>query len=1113
MLDVQPLSRKITVKVANGQVLNCEHHLSKAEWYISTYKFRSDLIFVQLPSVDLVVGMDWLQAYSPMEVDWYNKWMAIPYHGHTICIQGVQSSFPTGAMIELRLSMGDMKTDQIQTTTEKTIDPRIQVVLSKFADLFSEPVGLPPSRHCDHSIPLVPGANPFTVRPYRYPPALKDEIEKQVQEMLAQGVIQKSRSPFASPVLLVKKKDRSWRFCVDYRYLNAMTAKSKYPVPIFDQLMDELVTAKWFSKLDLRAGYHQIRLLPGEEPKTAFQTHMGHFEFRVMAFGLTGAPNTFLDAMNTTLAPVLRKCALVFFDDILIYSPTFESHIAHLNSVLQLLQQDQWKVKLSKCAFAQTSISYLGHIISDHGIATDPAKILVVKEWPIPTSTKELRGFLGLAGFYRKFVRHFGMISRPLTDLLKKNTVFVWTSEHQQAFELLKDALSSAPVLALPDFSAPFCIYTDACKTGIGAVLMQKGHPLAFLSKALGPKNQGLSAYEKEYLAIIIAVGHWRSYLQLAEFQIFTDHQSLVQLNEQRLHTIWQQKLYSKLAGLQYRIVYKKGSDNVAADALSRYPGEAQVFHISQCTPTWVQEVIQHYQNDPVAQELLVQLAVTASNSSSPFTLTQGIIRYKGRVWLGNNLPLQSKVISALHDSAIGGHSGFPVTYKRIKQLFYWKGMKSDILKFVQTCGTCQQAKPDRSRYPGLLSPLPIPPHAWHSISMDFIEGLPKSGSMDCILVVVDRFSKYSHFLALSHPFSAAKVAKLFLDNIYKLHGMPDSIVSDRDRVFTSNFWQQLFTLTGTQLCMSSAYHPQSDGQTERVNQCIETYLRCFVHACPNKWSLWLSVTEFWYNTNFHSAVGRSPFEVLYGHSPRHFGLQTTEAVLVAELTAWLQEREVISNLVRQHLLRAQARMKRQADKQRSEREFSVGDQVYLKLQPYVQSSVTARSNQKLSFRFFGPYVILERIGQVAYKLKLPESALIHPVFHVSQLKSALGRRQVVVPHLPFTNDPLQVPVQVVDRRMIQRNRTMIAQVKVVWSGMDAELATWEDAEALYNRFPRAPAWGQAVIEERGNVSTKGEQALSEEERSGEGRQREEESKRARIRRRNVRLCGPEWAM
>jgi hypothetical protein len=306
--------------------------------------------------------------------------------------------------------------------------------------------------------------------------------------------------------------------------------------------------------------------------------------------------------------------------------------------------------------------------------------------------------------------------------------------------------------------------------------------------------------------------------------------------------------------------------------------------------------------------------------------------------------------------------------------------MKRDIHRYVQSCNTCQQAKSDRARYPSLLNPLPVPPQAWHSVSMDFTEGLPKSRSVDCILVVVDRFSKYSHFLPLAHPFTEAKVAKLFLDNVYKLHGMPSSIVSDRDRIFTSAFWQQLFHLSGTQLCMSSAYHPQSDDKTERVNQCIEPYLRCFVHLCLGKWSSWLAVAEFWYNTNYHSVLGRSPSEVLYGHAPRHFGVDSVTTVEITNLKQWLQDRELISKLIQQHLLYAQSWMKRQADKLCSELVFKVGDQVYLKLQPYVQASIAARSNQKLAFKFFGPYTIVQRVGPVAYKLQLPASSHIHPV-------------------------------------------------------------------------------------------------------------------------------------
>jgi hypothetical protein len=309
---VDKLSTPITVQVANGQILKCEHYLLAANWVMSGVQFSADLKFLPLPSFDLVVGMDWFTQYSPMKIDWANKWITIQYQGHSVRMQDVLSFHP-GARLELML-ISD--TEQCQVSIEPVgthTDPRLVTILLQFAELFSEPVGLPPNRQCDHAIPLIDGAQPCNVKPYRYPPLLKDEIEKQVKDMLEQGVIQKSHNSFASPVLLVKKKDHTWRFFVDYRYLNALTIKSKYPVPIFDQLMDELSAAKWFIKLDLRVGYHQILLQQGEEHKTAFQTHMGHFEFRVMAFGLTSAPNTFLEAMNDTLAPVLRKCDLVFF--------------------------------------------------------------------------------------------------------------------------------------------------------------------------------------------------------------------------------------------------------------------------------------------------------------------------------------------------------------------------------------------------------------------------------------------------------------------------------------------------------------------------------------------------------------------------------------------------------------------------------------------------------------------------------------------------------------------------------------------------------------------------------------------------------------------------------
>jgi len=461
--------------------------------------------------------------------------------------------------------------DQLEEIAS-SVHPSVSTLLTEFSSVFAPVSGLPPARDCDHSIPLVAGAKPVYIRPYRYPPALKDEIEKQIQDMLDKGLIQPSSSPFSSPLLLVKKKDGTWRPCVDYRYLNALTVRGKFPIPIFDELVDELAGASWFSTLDLNSGFHQIRMKAGEEYKTAFQTHFGHFEFKVMSFGLCGAPASFQGAMNSTLQPLLRTCVLVFFDDILVYSRSFEEHLSHLRAVFQLLAQDQWQVKLCKCTFAQRQISYLGHIISAEGISTDSRKVEAMVSWPTPTNTKELRSFLGLAGYYRKFVRHFAIIARPLTDLLKKHSIFVWTPDHQAAFDTLKSALSSAPVLATPDFSRPFCLETDACANGVGAVLIQCGHPLAYISKPLGPKTAGLSTYEKEYLAILLAVEQWRPYLQHAEFTIFTDQRSLTHLTDQRLNTPWQQRVFTKLLGLQYKLVYKQGSDNRVADALSRRP-------------------------------------------------------------------------------------------------------------------------------------------------------------------------------------------------------------------------------------------------------------------------------------------------------------------------------------------------------------------------------------------------------------------------------------------------------------------------------------------------------------------------------------------------------------
>ncbi|WVZ54417.1 hypothetical protein U9M48_005213 [Paspalum notatum var. saurae] len=764
--------------------------VSDMTWYIQGHTFTSTARVLDLKCYDMILGEDWLEEVSPIWADYRSKQMKVTYKGTRISFW----IFVPYSTVQRNLQQSQHH-----------------------------------HRSADHVIPLVPGAQPFKVRPYKYTPAQKTEIELQVSQMLQNGIIRHSSSPFASPVLLVKKKDGTWRFCVDYRHLNAITVKHKHPMPIVDELLDELAGAAWFTKLDFRSGYHQICMAAGEEYKIAFCTHHGLFEFLVMPFGLTNAPATFQGLMNQIFASLLRKGVLVFMDNILIYSSSLEEHV-------QLLKQQ--------------SIAYLGHVISVQGVASDPSKVAAIQKWPEPTNIKELRGFLGLTGYYKKFIKHYGMISRPLNNLLKKGVQFIWTHEVHNAFLVLKQALVQAPVLRIPDFSKEFVLKTDACDSGIGAVLMQEGHPIAYLSKPLGPRNQSLSAVEK-----------WRSYLQHQKFVIRTDHRSLLYLTDQRITTKLQHKAMVKLMDLNYTIQYKQGCSNAAADALSQCLVDSSVQALSECVPAWVQQLQLGYEDDPQAKQLLTELSVYPSNSQG-FSLVDGILRFKGRVWVGNNALARQHILQALRSSGIGGHSGITATYQRVKHLFAWPNLKMSVHDFVQSCTVCQQAKTEHVKSSGLLQPLPIPKQAWEIVCLDFIEGLSQSDRYNTILVVIDKFTKYGHFIPLAHPFTALQVAQMFINSVYKLHGLPSAIVSDRDRVFANKIWQELFKLSDTKLLMSSSYHPQTDSQTERLNQCLECFLRCTVHSCPRKWSKWLAVAEYWYNTTIQSALGKSPFEV-----------------------------------------------------------------------------------------------------------------------------------------------------------------------------------------------------------------------------------------------------------
>ncbi|KAL0355639.1 UNVERIFIED_CONTAM: hypothetical protein Sradi_4010800 [Sesamum radiatum] len=461
----------------------------------------------------------------------------------------------------------------------------------------------------------------------------------------------------------------------------------------------------------------------------------------------------------------------------------------------------------------------------------------------------------------------------------------------------------------------------------------------------------------------------------------------------------------------------------MAVDALSRVEHEAIYSEITIIIPNWVTDV-KSYEGDTEFQPIIQ--AKMVNNSAHPtFTLQGGVLRKNSKICVGKGTGLRQKLISTFHDTALGGHSGIMGTYQRLKGMFHWLKMKEDVFQWVQTCDVYQCSKADHAPYPGLLQPLPIPNQAWTSISMDFIEGLPKWDGKDCILVVVNRLTKYAHFISLTHPFSAESVAHLFLDQVHKLHGLPAQIISDRDR-------------------------------TERVNQCVENYLRCMCHLRPKQWNQWLSLAEYLYNTNFHTSLKLTPFQALYGYSPGSLTVDPYIPTIQLEVKEYLAERRRLVELHKQNLKEAQNRMKVYADKHRSERSFDVANYVFLKLQPYSQNSLQLRKNLKLAPKYYGPFQVEEKIGKVAYKLKLPPHTNIHHVFHVSLLKRKIGHRHTPSPSLPiFTNHGVcrAYPTKILARRLISRRNTVVPQILIQWENYSEEEATWEDYYDMASKF------------------------------------------------------------
>jgi hypothetical protein len=694
----------------------------------------------------------------------------------------------------------------------------------------------------------------------------------------------------------------------------------------------------------------------------------------------------------------------------------------------------------------------------------DPAKVQAIHDWPVPRSARAVRGFLGLAGYYRKFVHNFGAVAAPLTALLTKDG-FAWGDEAAAAFSALKTAVTSAPVLALPDFSKPFVVECDASSHGFGAVLIQEGHPIAYFSRPVAPRHRALAAYERELIGLVHAVRHWRPYLWGRRFVVRTDHYSLKFLLDQRLATIPQHHWVGKLLGFDFIVEYKPGAANTVADALSRRDTteDGAVLVLSAPHFDFIARLRQAHASDPALVALGEE--ITAGDRRAPWAMVDGLVQFAGRLYIPSASPLAHEIMVAIHEE---GHEGVQRTLHRLRRDFHIPNMKQAVQDLVRACLVCQRYKSEHLHPAGLLLPLPVPQGVWTDVALDFVEALPRVRGKSVILTVIDRFSKYSHFIPLAHPYSAESVALAFFTDIVRLHGVPQSLVSDRDPVFTSTFWRELMRLMGTKLHMSTAFHPQSDGQSEAANRVIIMYLRCLTGDRPRHWLRWLPWAEFIFNTAYQSSLRDTPFRVVYGRDPPSIRSYEPGDTRVAAVARTMAERDEFLADIRFRLEQAQATQKKHYDKGHRHIQYQVGEWALLRLRQRTASGIPQATAGKLKPRFFGPYRITELINDVAVRLDLPPGARIHDVFHVGLLKKFVGVPPEAPPPLPEVHHGAVSPEP--ERAVRYRLARGVQQVLIQWKGQSASSNTWEDRDAFAVKYPAFQLEDELTLDGGGDV-------------------------------------------
>lgn len=975
--------------------------------------------------------------------------------------------------------------NQVPVTEKEELMARLPNEYHEFVDVFSKTASdvLPPHRSYDHKIEVEPG------KEHGYGPLYSQsneelmEVKKYLVENLDKGFIEPSQAPYSSPVLFVKKPNGSLRFCVDYRKLNAITKKDRYPLPLIDETLARLSRAKIYTKLDIRQAFHRIRMHPDSEALTTFRCRYGAYKCKVLPFGLTNGPATYQRYMNDILMDFLDVFCTAYLDDILIFSENELEHEMHVKKVLERLRKAGLQADINKCEFGVKSTKYLGFIVSTDGIRVDPEKVEAVQNWEAPRTVKGVQSFLGFCNFYRRFIPAYGRVARPLTNLTHLNVPWNYTNECNDAFEELKKYLTTSPTLAHYDFNKPSRVETDASEGVIAGILSQPDdvgfyRPIGFFSKTMLPAEINYEIHDKEMLAIVRAFNHWRPEFQGTPkaIEVFTDHKALEVFMTTKQLNGRQARWAETLAAYNFEIAYRPGVRNQLADALSRReqdePGlkslKKQIRLKPLLKPENLSEALRaRLEEDKLESSiclmesnLLIDDILKANRSHRSLRKLRklcveghpqlsfeedDLLLFKGRLIVAKEEPLRTKLIEEAHASLTSAHCSARKTQQMLKERYYWHGMQKDVERYVRNCQICGRNKIRRDKVPGLLHPLPAADRPWQHICCDFKTQPPDDKGFDNACIFIDRFLKKSISIPCHKTATAADMAEIYYVHVYRHHDFPDSIVSDRGPQFISFFWDSLTKIVGVKLALSTAYSPQTDGQTEIMNEYNDQRLRPFVNHFQTNWSDLLPALDNAQLTLPHTSLGGlSPFFVAHGHSPRKsFDWKAPkkpenakEKLALEAAEAFAKRLETGYEFAKAHIIKAQDQMIKSANQHRREPDWKVKDMVYLS----TKNLHTDRPSQKLSAKYAGPFEVLEQ-KNFSYKLDIPKSWKIYPVFHARYLRKYDNN-----PHPSQVNsepEPINVTGEdewtVESLRTVKKGRGGILQYRANWLGCDED--------------------------------------------------------------------------